>query len=120
MARAKYAVPSRKRRKKILKLTKGFWGTRSKLYRVAKTILMKSLQYAYRDRKVKKRVFRRLWITRISILAKKYGISYSKFINGLKKSNIVLNRKILAYLAVNDEPVFAKIIEKVKENIGAK
>jgi large subunit ribosomal protein L20 len=116
MARAKYAVPSRKRRKKILKLTEGFWGTRSKLYRVAKTILMKSLLYSYRDRKAKKRMFRRLWITRIGIACRKYGISYSKFLNLLKKNNILLNRKILAYLAVNDEPVFESIVKKVKES----
>lgn len=120
MPRAKYSVPSRKRRKKILKMAKGFWGRKSKLYRVAKTTLLKALQYAYRDRKVKKREFRKLWITRISAACKQRNISYSKFINGLKKANILINRKILAYLAVNDKEVFDKIVETVKTKAEVK
>ncbi len=118
MPRAKYSVPSKKRRKKVLKLAKGFWGRKSKLYRVAKTTLLKALQYAYRDRKVKKREFRNLWIARISAACKQRNISYSRFIQGLKKSNILLNRKILAYLAVNDSEAFDKIVETAKKTAG--
>ncbi len=115
MARAKYSVPSRKRRKKILKSAKGFWGRRSKLYRVAKTTILKALQYSYRDRKNKKRNIRGLWISRISAACKSRELSYSKFINLLKKSNIILNRKILAYIAANDGETFDKIVETVKK-----
>ncbi|MBN1898769.1 MAG: 50S ribosomal protein L20 [Spirochaetes bacterium] len=115
MPRVKYSVGSKKRRKKVLKRAKGFWGRRSKLYRVAKTTLLKSLQYAYRDRKVKKREFRKLWITRISAACKQRDMSYSRFIAGLDKANILLNRKVLAYLAVHDSQAFDDIIAMVKK-----
>lgn len=114
MARIKGAVKTRKRRKKVLKLARGYFGAKSKLYKTANQAVMKSLAYAYRDRKAKKRNFRRLWITRINAAARKNGLSYSKFINGLKKSNINLNRKILADMAVNDSAGFSQLVEKVK------
>lgn len=114
MARVKGAVTTRARHKKILKLAKGYFGAKSKLYRVANQAVMKSLVYAYRDRKSKKRDFRRLWITRINAAARLNGLSYSRFMNGLKKSGIDLNRKVLADMAVNDATGFAQLVEKVK------
>lgn len=102
MSRVKGAVTTRARHKKVLKLAKGYFGGKSKLFRIANQAVMKSLAYAYRDRKQKKRDFRGLWIARINASARINGISYSKFINGLKKSGINLNRKILADMAVND------------------
>jgi len=117
MARVKGGVKTRARHKKVLKLAKGYFGAKSKLYRIANQAVMKSLVYAYRDRKAKKRDFRKLWITRINAAARINGLSYSKFMNGLKKSNIKLNRKVLADMAVNDAEAFAQLVEKVKASI---
>ncbi|MBR2406699.1 MAG: 50S ribosomal protein L20 [Clostridia bacterium] len=114
MARIKGAMMTRKRRKKVLKLAKGYFGAKSKLFRTAKQAVMKSGQYAYIGRKQRKRDFRRLWITRISAAAKANGMNYSTFMNGLKKANITLNRKMLAELAVSDAAAFAGLAEKAK------
>ena len=114
MARVKGAMHTRKRRKKILKLAKGYRGAKSKLFRTANQAVMKSLSYAYRDRKQKKRNFRQLWIARINAAARMNGISYSKFMNGLKTNGIEINRKMLAEIAVSDPAAFAKLVEKVK------
>ncbi len=114
MARVKGAMMTRKRRKKVLKLAKGYFGAKSKLFRTAKQAVMKSGQYAYVGRKQRKRDFRRLWITRISAAAKANGMNYSTFMNGLKKANITLNRKMLAELAVSDAAAFAGLAEKAK------
>lgn len=117
MARVKGAMHTRKRRKKILKLAKGYRGAKSKLFKTANQAVMKSLTYAYRDRKQKKRNFRQLWITRINAAARANDISYSKFMNGLKKANITLNRKVLADIAVSDPAAFTALVEKAKENL---
>ena len=114
MARVKGAMNTRKRHKKILKLAKGYRGAKSKLFRTANQAVMKSLSYAYRDRKQKKRNFRQLWIARINAAARMNGISYSKFMNGLKNNGIEINRKMLAEIAVSDPQAFAKLVEKVK------
>ena len=114
MARVKGALMTRKRRKKILKLAKGYYGAKSKLFRTAKEAVMKSGQYAYIGRRQKKRDFRRLWITRISAAAKINGMNYSTFMNGMKKAGITLNRKMLAELAVSDAAAFAGLEEKAK------
>lgn len=115
MARVKGGVKTRARHKKVLKLAKGYFGSKSKLYRIANQAVMKSLVYAYRDRRQKKRDFRRLWITRINAAARMNGMSYSRFMNGLKKSGIELNRKVLADMAVNDAEGFAKLVEMIKK-----
>jgi large subunit ribosomal protein L20 len=112
--RVKRGNVSRQRHKKILKLAKGFRGTRSKLFKVANQAVMKSLKYAYRDRRNKKRALRRLWITRINAAARQNGLSYSRFINGLEKAEITLNRKFLADLAARDPKAFDLVAEKVK------
>ena len=114
MARVKGAMHTRKRRKKILKLAKGYRGAKSKLFKTANQAVMKSLTYAYRDRKQKKRDFRKLWIARINAAARINGISYSRFMNGLKKNNIEINRKMLAEIAVSDPAAFAKLVVKVR------
>ena len=114
MARIKRAVNAHKKRRKVLKLAKGYFGTRSKQYRTASEQVRRSLRYAYIGRKLRKRDFRRLWITRINAAARINGMSYSKFINGLKKAGIDLNRKVLADLAVNDAAAFAKLVEIAK------
>lgn len=114
MARVKGAMNTRKRHKKILKLAKGYRGAKSKLFRTANQAVMKSLSYAYRDRKQKKRNFRQLWIARINAAARMNGISYSKFMNGLKTNGIEINRKMLAEIAVSDPAAFTKLVEKVK------
>ena len=114
MARVKGAMHTRKRRKKILKLAKGYRGAKSKLYKTANQAVMKSLVYAYRDRKNKKRDFRKLWIARINAAARMNGMSYSKFMNGLKKSGIEINRKMLAEIAVSDPAAFTQLVEKVR------
>ncbi|MBQ9414209.1 MAG: 50S ribosomal protein L20 [Clostridia bacterium] len=114
MARVKGALATRKRRKKILKLAKGYYGAKSKLFKTAKEAVMKSGQYAYIGRRQKKRDFRRLWITRISAAAKMNGMNYSTFMNGLKKAGITLNRKMLAELAVSDAQAFTALVEKAK------
>ena len=114
MARIKGAVKTRARRKKILKLAKGYRGAKSKLFKTANQAVMKSLSYAYRDRKAKKREFRQLWIARINAAARMNGISYSKFMNGLKKNNININRKMSSEIAISDPAAFTKLVEKVK------
>ncbi len=114
MARVKGAMHTRKRRKKILKLAKGYRGAKSKLFKTANQAVMKSLTYAYRDRKQKKRNFRQLWIARINAAARANGISYSKFMNGLKNNGIEINRKMLAEIAVADPAAFTALVEKVK------
>lgn len=114
MARVKGAMKTRARHKKILKLAKGYRGAKSKLYRTANQAVMKSLSYAYRDRKAKKREFRQLWIARISAAARMNGISYSKFMNGLKTQGIEINRKMLAEIAVSDPETFKSLVDRVK------
>ena len=114
MARVKGAMMTRKRRKKILKRAKGYWGAKSMHFLVANQAVMKSLKYAYIGRKQKKRDFRRLWITRISAACKLNGMNYSTFMNGLKKAGIDLNRKMLAELAVNDMAAFTALTDKAK------
>ena len=114
MARIKGAVMTRKRRNKVLKAAKGYWGAKSKHFKMAKQAVMKSGNYAFAGRKMKKRDFRRLWITRISAQAKVNGVNYSTFMNGLKKAGIDLNRKMLAELAVSDKEAFAKLVETAK------
>ena len=114
MARVKGALATRKRRNKTLKLAKGYWGGKSRLFKTAKEAVMKSGQYAYVGRKLKKRDFRRLWITRISAACKMNGMNYSTFMNGLKKANISLNRKMLSEIAVNDAAGFTALTEKAK------
>ena len=109
---------TRKRRNKILKLAKGYWGSKSRHYKMANQAVMKSLTYAYTGRKLKKRDFRQLWITRINAGAKMNGMNYSTFMNGLKKSGIVINRKMLAELAVNDKAAFAQLAETAKKALA--
>ena len=114
MARVKGALATRKRRKKILKLAKGYYGAKSKLFKTAKEAVMKSGQYAYIGRRQRKRDFRRLWITRISAAAKMNGMNYSTFMNGLKKANVALNRKMLAEIAIADAAAFTALTEQAK------
>ena len=114
MARVKGAMMTRKRRNKVLKLAKGYFGSKHKLFKTAKEAVMKSGNYAYIGRKQKKRDFRRLWITRISAAAKLNGMNYSTFMNGLKKAGIAMNRKMLAELAVNDAAAFTALTEQAK------
>ena len=114
MAKIKHSVATRRRKKRVLKAAKGFWGDRSKQFQQARRSLMHALVYAYRDRRKKKIEFRRLWISRINAACRSSGITYSKFINGLKKSKIALDRKILADLAIKDSTVFKKLVEIVK------
>lgn len=117
MPRAKSSVVSRNRHRKVLKLAKGYRGSKSKLYRVAKTQLLKSLSYAYRDRRNKKREFRRLWISRINAAARMNGISYSQFMAGLRHAGVNINRKMLADMAVNDSGAFVQLVEVAKAKI---
>ena len=117
MARIKGAVKTRARRKKVLKLAKGYRGAKSKLYRVANQAVMKSLSYSYVGRKQKKRDFRSMWITRISAACKLNGINYSRFMNGLKKANIEINRKMLSEIAINDPAAFTNLVETAKANL---
>ena len=114
MARIKGALMTRKRRNATLKLAKGYWGSKSKHFKMAKQQVMKSGNYAFAGRKMKKRDFRRLWITRISAAVAPYGLNYSKFMNGLKKAGIELNRKSLSEMAIQDSVAFAAIVEKAK------
>jgi len=111
MPRSVNSVASRARRKKILKMAKGYFGARSKVYTVAKNAVEKGLVYAYRDRKNKKRAFRRLWIARINAGARQHGMSYSRFMHGLSKNNIGLNRKVLADLAMNNPNTFKALVD---------
>ena len=115
MARVKGAMMTRKRRNKILKMAKGYWGAKSKHFKMANQAVMKSLTYAYVGRRLKKRDFRRLWITRISAAVKMQGMNYSTFMNGLKKAGIEINRKMLAELAVNDAAAFTQLVEIAKK-----
>ena len=115
MARIKRAVNAHKKRRKVFKLAKGYWGAKSKQYRAAQEQVARSLRYAFIGRKLRKRDFRRLWITRINAAARLNGMSYSTFINGLKKKNIEVNRKMLADLAVNDPAGFATLVEVAKQ-----
>ncbi len=119
MPRAVDGTRRKNRRKKILKQAKGYWGSRSKLYRTAKDAVTKSLQYAYRDRKNRKRTFRSLWIARISAICRQNDISYSRFIHGLKLVDIRINRKALSNMAIEDPESFQNLIEESKAAIGA-
>lgn len=114
MPRSVNAVASRKRRKKILKAARGYFGARSKVYTVAKNAVDKAMQYAYRDRRNKKRTFRRLWIARINAATRMHDMNYSTFMYGLKKADIDLNRKVLADMAMNHPEVFTSIVNKIK------
>jgi large subunit ribosomal protein L20 len=118
MARVKGAVNTRKKHKKVLKQAKGYFGARGNQYRIANQAVMKSLSYAYVGRKLRKRDFRSLWIARINAAARMNGISYSRLINGLKKAGIEVNRKMLADIAVNDMPSFAKFAEIAKKQLN--
>ena len=117
MARVKGAMMTRKRRNKTLKLAKGYWGAKSKHFKMAHEQVMKSLTYAYTGRRLKKRDFRRLWITRISAACKINGINYSTFMHGLKLAQIAIDRKILAEMAVNDKAAFAQLVELAKAKV---
>jgi large subunit ribosomal protein L20 len=117
MARIKGAMMTRKRRNKTLKLAKGYWGAKSKHFKMAKQAVMKSGNYAYVGRKQEKRDFRKLWITRISAAAKMNGMNYSTFMNGVKKAGITLNRKMLSEIAINDPAGFTAIVEKAKASL---
>lgn len=117
MARIKGAMNARKKHKKVLKMAKGFVGARSKQYRIAKQSVMRAMAHAFAGRKQTKREYRRLWITRINAAARINGLSYSKFMNGLKVAGININRKMLAEMAVNDAPAFAKLVETAKANV---
>ena len=118
MPRVKRGVTARARHKKILALAKGFRGRRKNVYRIAKQAVMKAGQYAYRDRRAKKREFRRLWIARINAASRELGLTYSKFMNGLKKLSIEIDRKVLADMAVNDPAAFGSIVAKVKAQLA--
>ena len=117
MAPVKRGVVARRRHKKILKQAKGYYGARSRVFRVAKQAVIKAGQYAYRDRRQRKRQFRQLWIARINAGARQNGLSYSKFINGLKKATVEIDRKVLADLAVNEKAAFAALVEKAKSSL---
>ena len=119
MPRVKRGVTARARHKKVLAQAKGFRGRRGNVFRVAKQAVMKAGQYAYRDRRNKKRVFRRLWITRINAAARELGLTYSQFTNGLKKAAIEIDRKMLADIAVHDKAAFAAIVDQVKAKLAA-
>lgn len=119
MARAKNSVASRRRRKQVLKQAKGYYGARSRTFRVAKQAVIKAGQYAYRDRRVKKRNFRSLWIVRINAAARLHGLSYSQFMHGLKKAEIELDRRVLANLAMHEADVFADLAGQAKAALAA-
>src|SRR5512137_1063720 len=119
MPRVKRGVTARARHKKVLAQAKGFRGRRKNVYRIAKEAVMKAGQYAYRDRRAKKRVFRALWIARINAAVREHGMTYSAFINGLNKADIGLDRKVLADMAVLDKPGFAAVVDKVKATLAA-
>lgn len=119
MARVKRGVEARRRHKKVLKAAKGYYGARSRVFRVAKQAVIKAGQYAYRDRKTKKRNFRALWITRINAQSRAEGMSYSRLIAGLKKADIALDRRVLADLAVHDKAAFGQVVAKAKEALAA-
>ena len=118
MPRVKRGVTARARHKKVLALAKGYRGRRGNVYRIAKQAVMKAGQYAYRDRRNKKRVFRRLWIARINAATRALGLTYSQFINGLNKAGLGLDRKVLSDIAIHDEAAFARIVEQVKAKLA--
>ncbi|MEM9257189.1 MAG: 50S ribosomal protein L20 [Pseudomonadota bacterium] len=118
MPRVKRGVVAHRRHKKVLKQAKGYYGARSRVFRVAKQAVTKAGQYAYRDRRQRKRQFRALWITRINAQSRANGLSYSRLINGLKKADIALDRRVLADLAVHDKPAFAAIVEQAKAQLA--
>ncbi|KAA1171300.1 50S ribosomal protein L20 [Marinobacter salinexigens] len=117
MARVKRGVVARRRHKKVLKQAKGYYGARSRVFRVAKQAVIKAGQYAYRDRRNRKRAFRALWIARINAGARANGLSYSRLIAGLKKANVEIDRKVLADLAMNEQQAFAAVVEKAKASL---
>ena len=119
MPRVKRGVTARARHKKVLNAAKGYYGARSRIYRVAVQAVTKAGQYAYRDRRTKKRVFRQLWIARINAAARELGLTYSQFANGLKKAAIEIDRKMLADIAVHDKAAFAAIVDQVKAKLAA-
>ncbi|HZJ57984.1 MAG TPA: 50S ribosomal protein L20 [Clostridia bacterium] len=119
MARVKGAVNARKKHKKVLKLAKGYFGAKSKQFRTANQAVMKSLSYSYTGRKLRKRDFRKLWITRINAAARINGLSYSRFINGLKLANVQIDRKVLADMAVNDSNSFTQLVTLAKQKLDA-
>jgi large subunit ribosomal protein L20 len=119
MPRVKRGVTARARHKKVLALAKGFRGRRGNVFRIAKEAVMKAGQYAYRDRRTKKRVFRRLWITRINAASRSFGMTYSQFANGLKKTGIEIDRKVLSDMAIQDSAAFGAIVAQVKAKLLA-
>ena len=119
MARVKRGVQARRRHKKVLKAAKGYYGARSRVFRVAKQAVIKAGQYAYRDRRAKKRNFRALWITRINAQSRAEGMSYSRLIAGLKKADVALDRRVLADLAIHDKAAFAAVVTKAKDALAA-
>lgn len=119
MARVKRGVVARRSHKKVLKAAKGYYGARSRVFRVAKQAVIKAGQYAYRDRRNKKRNFRALWITRINAQSRAEGLSYSRLIAGLKKANVTLDRRVLADIAIHDKAAFANIVTKAKDALAA-
>jgi len=120
LPRVKRGVRARKRHKKVLKLAKGYFGSRGKLFRPARETVMKALWYAYRDRRVRKREFRRLWIARINAAARKDGLSYSRFMCGLKQAGVQVNRKMLADLAVRDAGAFSQLVRQARESLASR
>ncbi len=118
MPRVKRGARRRNKRKKILREAKGYWGTKSKLYRAAREAVMRARRFAYRDRRARKREFRSLWIVRIRAAARQHDLSYSKFIGGLKKAGVAIDRKIIAELAVRDKEAFARLVEKAKQFVS--
>ena len=119
MARVKRGVEAHRRHKKIMKQARGYYGARSRVFRVAKQAVIKADQYAYRDRKQKKRQFRSLWIVRINAAARQYNMSYSQLMNGLKKAGVAIDRKVLAELAVNNKEGFARVVEQAQQALAA-
>lgn len=119
MPRVKRGVTARARHKKVLAKAKGYYGARSRVYRVAKQAVIKAAQYAFRDRRVKKREFRALWIVRVNAAARAHGMSYSAFMNGLKKAKIEIDRKVLADIAVHDKAAFIGLVEQAKASLAA-
>jgi len=118
MSRTRNSPASRNRRRKVLKMAKGYYGAKSRLYRTANEAVIRSLRFSYRDRKTRKRQFRRLWITRINAAARLNGLSYNRFIDGLNKANIEVDRKMLAELAVNDQSIFNQLVEVAKAHLN--
>ena len=118
MARIKMSVNAKKRRRKVFKLAKGYFGAKSKQFRAANEQVARSLRYAYVGRRLRKRDFRKMWIARINAAVRPYGLSYSRFINGLKLANVDLNRKVLAEMAINDPAAFAKVVEVAKAKLA--